>query len=168
MTFKVPANPASNVQIYGYIYRNATFSSGDITCELFLPGTLLSDTPDDTVTLTTTTGTWQLWVLNAYNAGSVARYATVRITAKTATAGAYAFLDDIYDAQLNNKVAGLDLWDEGHISPIMLALDLSALPEQTRLAVWSDDDTYSAGEKGKVLADTEANTDVTQAKVDQL
>lgn len=166
--FKVPANPTSNVQIYGYIYRNATFSSGDITCELFLPGTLLTDTPDDTVTLSTTTGAWELWTLNAYYSGSVARYATVRITGKTATAGAYMFLDDIYDAQTNNKVAGMDLWDIGHISPIMLALDLSALPEQTRVAVWSDNNTYGAGEKGKVLADTEANTDVTQAKVDTL
>lgn len=62
----------------------------------------------------------------------------------------------------------MDLWDIGHISSIMLALDLSALPEQTRVAVWTDNDTYSAGEKGKVLADTEANTDVTQAKVDTL
>lgn len=168
LTFKVPANPTSNVQVYGYILRNSTFSSGDITCELFLPGTLLTDTPDDTVTLSTTTDEWHLWTLNAYNAGTKARYAKVRITAKTATAGAYCFLDDIYDAALNNKVAGMDLWDEGHISPIMLALDLSALPEQTRVAVWSDNNSYDAGEKGKVLADAEANTDVTQAKVNQL
>jgi len=154
MTFKVPANPTSNVQIYGYMNRNATFSSGELKVELFLPGTLLSATPDDTVTLSTTTGTWQLWSLNAYNAGIVARYATVRITAKTATAGAYAYLDDIYDAQLNNKVAGLDLWDAGHISPIMLALDLSSLPEQTRLSVWTDTATYTGTQKGKVVADT--------------
>lgn len=159
LTFKIPANPASAVQIYGYIYRNATFSSGDITCSLYLPGTLLTDTPDDTVTLSTTTGTWQLWTLNAYNAGTIARYATVQITAKTATAGAYAFLDDIYDAQLNNKVAGMDLWDIGHISPVILALDLSAVPEQTRLAVWSDSNTYGAGEKGKVLADANDNAE---------
>jgi hypothetical protein len=168
LIFKIPANPASNVQVYGYVYRNATFSSGDVIAELFLPGTLLTDTPDDTFTLSTTTEAWQLWKLSAYYSGSVARYARVRLTGKTSTAGAYMFLDDIYDAQTNNKVAGMDLWDIGHISPIMLALDLSALPEQTRVAVWSDSDTYSAGEKGKVLADTEANTDLTQAKVDQL
>lgn len=153
LTFKVPANPTSNVQVYGYIYRNATFSSGDIICELFLPGTLLTDTPDDSFTLNTTTGDWQLWTLNAYNAGTVARYATVRLTAKTATAGAYAFLDDIYDATTNNKVAGMDLWDEGQISPIMLALDLSAVPEQTRVATWSDNNTYPVGSKGRLLAD---------------
>lgn len=44
----------------------------------------------------------------------------------------------------------------------------TASPEETRVAVWTDNDTYSAGEKGKVLADTEANTDVTQAKIDTL
>lgn len=152
LIFKIPANPASNVQIYGYINRNATFSSGDITAKLFLPGTELTDTPDATTTLSTVTNEWHLWKLNGYYSGSVARYATVQITAKTATAGAFAFLDDIYDAQTNNKVAGMDLWDNGHISPIMLALDLSALPEQTRVAVWSDDDTYIAGSKGYVLA----------------
>ncbi len=159
MTFKIPANPTSNVQIYGYIYRNATFSSGDILVELFLPGTLLTDTPDDSFTMSTATGAWELWTLNAYYSGSVARYATVRLTAKTATAGAYAFLDDIYDAQTNNKVAGMDLWDIGHISPIMLALDLSALPEQTRVAVWSDSNTYGTGEKGKVLVDAADDAD---------
>ena len=164
LTFKVPANPTSNVQIYGYIYRNSTFSSGDIVCELFLPGTLLTDTPDSTVTLSTTTLTWHLWKLNAYYSGSVARYATVRIRAKTATAGAYAFLDDIYDAALNNKVAGMDLWDEGHISPIMLALDLSALPEQTRVAVWSDNSIYDAGEKGTLLASAADDADTAANK----
>ena len=148
MTFKVPANPTSEVLIYGYLYRNATFSSGDLKVELFLPGTSISGTPDDTVTLATTTGSWLPFVLNAYYSGSVSRYATVRITAKTATAGAYAFLDDIYDAGTLNKVAGLDLWDSGHISEIIVASDYSSIPEQTRLAVWLDDDSYSVGQKG--------------------
>lgn len=165
---KVPANPTSQVQVYGYLYRNATFSSGDLTVDLFLPGTLLTDTPDDTVTLATTTGTWLPFLVNAYYSGSAARYATLRITAKTATTGAYCFLDDIYDAQTGNKVAGLDLWDAGHISPILVASDYSSIPDQTRVAVWGDTSTYSVGAKGRTLTDTEANTDVTQAKVNQL
>lgn len=84
-----------------------------------------------------------------------------------ATAGAFAFLDDIYDAQTGNKVAGLDLWDQGHISPIIVAADYSSIPEQTRVAVWSDDAAYN-GSKGRTLADTEQNTDVTQAKINLL
>lgn len=155
LTFKVPAAPASQVPAFGYIYRNATFSSGDIIVELFLPGTLLTDTPDDTVTLATTTGSWLYWSLDAYYSGSVARYATVRITAKTATAGAYAFLDDLYDATTNNKVAGLDLWDAGHISPIMVVTDFSSavpvISAATATAVWEDDTVYLAGSKGHFL-----------------
>lgn len=162
---KVPANPASQVTFYGYIYRNGTFSSGDIIVDLFLPGTLTTSTPDATYTLPTTTGSWLPFLVNAYYSGSVARYAKIRITAKTATAGAFCFLDDIYDAGTGNKVAGLDLWDAGHISPILVASDYSSIPDQTRVAVWSDDDTYAAGQKGKSLADTEANTDATQAWV---
>lgn len=158
MTFKIPANPTSNVLIYGYLYRNATFSSGDLTVDLFLPDTLLTDTPDDTVTLSTTTGSWLPFVLNAYNANADSRYATVRITAKSATAGAYAFLDDLYDAGTINKVAGLDLWDEGKISQIIVAADYSSIPETTRLAVWSDSSTYDPGEKGNDLKTTLATT----------
>ncbi len=156
LLFKVPAAPTSSVSVFGYLYRNATFSSGDLTVDLFLPGTLLTDTPDDTVTLATTTGSWLYWALDAYYSGSVARYATVRITAKTATAGAYAFLDDLYDATTNNKVAGLDLWDEGHISPIMVVTDFSSavpvISAATATATWSDSDTYGTGEKGNDLA----------------
>ena len=165
---RVPANPTSQVVFYGYLYRNATFSSGNITIELFLPGTLLTDTPDASYTLPTTTGSWLPFVVSAYNPATVARYARVRITAKTATPGATVFLDDIYDAQTGNKVAGLDLWDQGHISPIIVAADYSSIPEQTRVAVWGDQDTYTVGSKGKMLSDTEATTDITQAKVNEL
>ena len=165
MIVKVPANPTSQVVFYGYLYRNTTFSTGDLKVELFLPGTLLTAAPDATVTLPTTTGAWLPFTVSAYYPGTVARYANVRITAKTATAGAYAFLDDIYDAQTGNKVAGLDLWDQGHISPIIVAADYSSIPEQTRVAVWSDDNTYAVGAKGKTLADIETLADATQAAV---
>lgn len=165
LLMKVPANPTSQVVFYAYLYRNATFSSGDIDVELFLPGTLLTDTPDASYTLPTTTDEWLPFTVAAYYAGTEARYATVRITAKTATAGAYCFLDDIYDAQTGNKVAGLDLWDAGHISPIIVAADYSSIPEQTRVAVWSDDATYAVGSKGKTLTDIETLADATQATV---
>lgn len=131
LVFKIPANPTSQVNVFGYLYRNAAFSSGTLKVELFLPGTLLTGTPDATVTLSTTTLAWLPWALNAYYSGTVARYATVRIAAITNTAGAYAFVDDIYDAQTGNKVAGLDLWDEGQISPILVAADYSSIPNQT-------------------------------------
>ena len=55
-----------------------------------------------------------------------------------------------------------------HISPIIVAADYSSIPEQTRVAVWGDQDTYTVGSKGKMLSDTEATTDITQAKVNEL
>lgn len=163
--FKIPANPTSQAGIFGYIYRNATFSSGALTVELFLPGTLLSGTPDATYTFATTTGSWLPFNISAYYSGSVARYAQVRITGVTATAGAYFFIDDLYDAGTGNKVAGLDLWDEGKPSEIMVQSDFSVVPS----AVWGYSSTGAlAATMGKALVDAEANSDVTQAKVDQL
>ena len=136
-TFKIPANPTSAVGIFGYVYRNATFSSGTLKVELFLPGTLLTATPDDTYTFATTTGSWLPFNINAYYSGSVSRYAQVRITGVTATAGAYFFVDDLYDAGTGNKVAGLDLWDNGQPSPIMIQSDFSVVPS----AVWGFSDS---------------------------
>lgn len=144
--FKIPANPTSQVGIFGYIYRNATFSSGTLKVELFLPGTLITGTPDATYTFPTTTGSWLPFNISAYYSGSVSRYAQVKITGVTATAGAYFFVDDLYDAGTGNKVAGLDLWDNGQPSPIMVSIDYSAVPAQ----VWGySDATASANTMGK-------------------
>lgn len=135
--FKVPANPTSEVGIFGYVYRNATFSSGTLKVELFLPGTLLTATPDATYTFPTTTGSWLPFNIAAYNSGTVSRYAQVRITGVTSTAGAYFFVDDLYDSGTANKVAGLDLWDQGQPSPVMVQSDFSVVPA----SVWAFADT---------------------------
>lgn len=149
-TFKVPANPTSQVGVFGYVYRNATFSSGTLKVELFLPGTLLTATPDATYTFPTTTAAWLPFNISAYYSGSSARYATVRITGVTATAGAYFFVDDLYDAGTGNKVAGLDLWDEGQPSQIMVQSDFSVVPS----AVWGYADTNTqADTMGKHQSD---------------
>jgi hypothetical protein len=164
-TFKIPANPTSAVGVFGYVYRNATFSSGTLKVELFLPGTLLTATPDDTYTFATTTGSWLPFNINAYYSGSVARYATVRITGVTATAGAYFFIDDLYDAGTGNKVAGLDLWDNGQPSEIMVQSDFSVVPA----AVWGFSNANTqANTMGQDQVDARSNSDVTQAKVDTL
>ena len=139
-TFKIPANPTSSVGIFGYLYRNATFSSGTLKVELFLPGTLLTATPDATQTMATTTGAWLPFNISAYYSGSVSRYAQVKITGVTATAGAYFFVDDLYDAGTGNKVAGLDLWDQGQPSPIMVQSDFSVVPS----AVWGYSDSNTS------------------------
>jgi len=155
--FKIPANPTSAVGIFGYVYRNATFSSGALKAELFLPGTLLTATPDATYTFPTTTGSWLPFNINAYYSGAVARYAQVRISGVTATAGAYFFVDDLYDAGTGNKVAGLDLWDNGQPSPIMVQSDFSVVPA----AVWAySDSSPSANTMGKRQVDGADNAEL--------
>lgn len=152
--FKVPANAMTQVTISGYLYRNATFSSGTLKVDLFLPGTLLTDTPDDTQIMPTTTGAWLPFNLSAYYSANDSRYAIVRVTAITATVGAYAFMDDLYDAGTSNKVAGLDVWDEGHISPIMVANDFSVVAS----TVWGYPDTNTqAGTMGQRQVDAVDN-----------
>jgi len=160
-TFKIPASPTSNVGIFGYVYRNATFSSGTLKVELFLPGTLLTATPDDTFTFATTTGSWLPFNISAYYSGAVARYAQVRITGITATAGAYFFIDDLYDAGTGNKVAGLDLWDNGKPSDIMVSVDYSSIPAQ----VWGFSDSgTSASTMGQRQVDAADSAELASIK----
>lgn len=143
----VPAVPASQCGVFGYGYRNATFSSGTFKVELFLPG---STTADASYTFATTTGSWLPFNISAYYSGSVSRLARVKITAITATASAYAFIDDLYDAGTGNKIAGLDLWHEGKPSPVMVASDVSAVPA----LVWGySDQTTSADTMGQRQVD---------------
>lgn len=70
-----------------------------------------------------------------------------------------------------------EIWS--HSTRTLTAIGSSGIASQTSVdalptaldnatAVWSDSNTYASGEKGRTLADTEANSDVTQAKVDQL
>lgn len=135
----IPANPSSQTNIFGYLYRNATFSTGDLIVELYLPG---SDTPDATYTLPTTTGAWLPFNLSAYYSGTVSRYALFKVIVKTTTAGAYTFLDDLYDAGTGNKIAGLDTWYAGKPSPVLVATDTSSIPNQTTLLVESALEPY--------------------------
>lgn len=160
-TFKIPANPTSAVGVFGYLYRNATFSSGTLKVELFLPGTLLSGTPDATYTFPTTTTSWLPFNINAYYSGSVSRYAQVRISGVTNTAGAYFFVDDIYDAGTGNKVAGLDLWDQGQPSPIMVQSDFSVVPA----AVWGySDSSTQANTMGRRQVDAADDAELAAIK----
>lgn len=127
--FLIPAVPESQCGIFGYGYRNATFSSGTFKVELFLPNSTVADA---SYTFDTDTGEWLPFNISAYYANADdSRYAKVIVTAISSTAGAYAFIDDLYDAGTGNKIAGLDLWHEGKPSKIMLAADYSSIPAQT-------------------------------------
>lgn len=129
----IPAVPNTQVGIFGYIYRSAAFSSGTLKVELFLPG---SSVADASYTYPLTTGSFLPFNISKLYTGTKSRWARVRVTAYTTTAGAYAIVDDLYDAQTGNKIAGFDLWHEGKPSAVMVATDTSSIPAQ----VWG----YSA------------------------
>lgn len=163
-SFSIPANPASQAGVFGYLNRNGNFSAGTLKVEIFLPGNT-SGVADASQTMSTTTAAQLPFNVSAYYSGSVSRYATVRITAITATAGAYVFVDDLYDAGTANKVAGFDLWHNGHPSPVMVAVDYSAIPAQ----VWGySDQTTSANTMGKRQVDTGNNVATTVLQTDTL
>lgn len=112
--FKILARANTGVFWNGFFQKNAAFGADEVTCELFLPGSTVAD---DTATLTDLTGDWQVASLAANYTGDVDLYAIVRITAKTATANAYVYLDDFYNG--TNEITALDVWDEGQPSEIM-------------------------------------------------
>lgn len=111
--FKVAVKVGAFVFATGFIKKNATFGTDDILVEMFLPGSTVADAsytmPDDTE--------WNPFNIGVAYAGSINRYATVRISAKSAAAGAYCYVDDVYNG--TNVITGIDVWDDGKPSAIM-------------------------------------------------
>ena len=122
----IQALPNTTPFLSGYLYRNAAFSSGDITVAIYLPGTLLSGTPDASYTFPTTTLAWLPFNINKIYGGTVPFNATIRFTAKSAAAGAQAIIADYYDA-----VTPLNLWEGGRPLKQVSVNDFSSIPGLT-------------------------------------
>lgn len=117
--FKVLARVGTACQILGFLKKNAAFGTDVVTVELYLPGlTPGVDTPSDTQTMPDDT-VWNVFALAASYTGTEELYATVRVIAKTTTASAYIYIDDLYNG--TNPITAMDVWDRGEPSPIMYA-----------------------------------------------
>lgn len=115
--FKVIARASSYSNILGFIQKNATFGTDDVIVDFYLPGlTPGTDTPSATVTMADDT-TWNVFNLAASYTGTVPLYSTVRVTAKSSTAGAYVYIDDLYNG--TNVITAMDTWSKGKPSEIM-------------------------------------------------
>lgn len=162
-SFQIPANANSLVYIPGFFRRSAGLT-GDVTVDLYLPYSL---TPDDTQTLSTTTGAWLTFLAQENYASSVNLLATVVVTVK-GTAGNTLYLDDFFNSGntsvVNNNIASFETWFNGKPAQIFSLLDVSALPLQTAQAVWSDDSTYTGNQKGKKLVDAADDADTAANK----
>lgn len=142
--FLIALKASSAAQIVGFAQKNAAFGTAVCTVELFLPG---STTADATYTLDNSTGAWQVFVLAASYTGLVGAFATIRITAKTATASAYVYFTDFYNG--TNALTGLQAWYNGKPTPVMT--DLLGDPASVWAILTSTQST--AGTIGKLVVD---------------
>lgn len=129
--FNILAKASSIVNFMGFFQKNAAFGTDVAKVELWLPGSTVAD---DTFTLADNTD-WQACVLSANYTGTVDLLATIKVYAKSATAAAYLYCDDFYNAGTSNKIAGLDTWELG--LPVDFIVDTVFDPS----SVWSYDTT---------------------------
>lgn len=116
-TFKVIAKATSYSNVLGFIKKNSAFGTDSCTVEFYLPGLVPgTDTASVTVTMGNDTN-WNVFSLAASYSGTVPLYSIVRVIAKTTTASAYVYVDDIFNG--TNVITGLDTWDKGKPSEIM-------------------------------------------------
>ncbi len=148
-SFQIPAVGNTTVNFQGFAQKNAAFGTDVCTINLYLPG---STTPDATANLSDTTGSYLPLILSAYYNSSISGLATVEIIAKSTTAGAYIYIDDLYNAgdTVTNydKLAGLDIWHGGKPASIISPLFLGGIPG----AVWAQSaNNVIAGTMGELL-----------------
>lgn len=130
--FQIPAFSSSIVNFYGYLQKDAAFGSSTARVDLYLPGLVVGvDTPSDTQTLTNDTGTWQAVSLSANNTSNISGLANVVVTAICNTAGANLYVDDLYNSgdgvsTVTNKLASMDIWNEGKPANIISSAVVSA------------------------------------------
>lgn len=161
--FQIPAIALSTVFWKGYLQKNAAFGTDVCRVELWLPG---STSADATSTLSDTTGTWQSVLVNAYYSGTESKLATIKIYALSATASAYIFIDDMYDAgdgssTTSNPIAGLDIWYLG----IPATLIVSTVVDAGSVWNYPTAGLTTAGTTGKALVDTLIKTDDNQSLI---
>ncbi len=145
--FKILARATSAVSITGFIKKNSTFGTDDVIVELYLPGlTPGVDTPSATQTMGDDTN-WNVFNLAASYSGSVPLLATVRIKGLSVAAGAYCYVDDLYNG--TNVVTALDVWEKG--KPVEIVFEQLG----DAAAVWSvaTSTLTTAGTTGKKLVD---------------
>lgn len=140
--FKVLCKVGKSVGMYGRIMKNATMATDEVRVELWLP----QSTSADEVAYMPSDSNWNVFSLFTAYAGSVPALATIKIIGISATAGAYAYVDALFNG--TDEVNGLDLWEKG--SPSEIIYPEIGNPED----VWAQASSTltTAGTIGKLLA----------------
>jgi len=113
-SYRILARAGTAIYANGFLRKNTAFGTSVVTVELFLPGSTVADS---TYTMSNTTEAWEAFIVNATYTGTLDLYATVIIRARTITASAFLYVDDLYNG--TNKITALDVWENGQPSPIM-------------------------------------------------
>ena len=92
--FYIPAKAGKITNFFGFFQKNAAFSTDVAKVELWNPD---STSADATFTLADNTD-WQACSISKLYSGTVDGLAIVKIYAISATAGAYLYCDDFYNA----------------------------------------------------------------------
>lgn len=161
--FHVPANANQQIFLPGYFYRSSI--TGDVTVDIFLP---YSTTSDETLTLSTTSGSWQPFLVSQDYNQSTNELATIRVTVKSAAGTLYLddFLNSGNTVDVNNNVASFETWFDGKPVDLFSLLDVSAIPAQSAQQVWTYSTTTltTANTTGKKLVDAEGNAELAAIK----
>lgn len=111
--FQILARPGYYVSAQGLAQKNAAFGTDDLIVDLYLPD---STAPDATVTMPDNTSV-NVFNIGAVYSGSIPRLATVRITAKSVAASAYAYVGRLFNG--TNSITSIDTWYNGKPAQIM-------------------------------------------------
>ena len=121
--FKIGAPANSSVGFTQYFLENTAFynshgAGSSITMELFLPGeTTAADALDVSTDVILAANAELAGSVNATYAGSIDANATIRITVKSETAGAYAYMGKLWNGL--NIYTKLAVWDDARPSLLM-------------------------------------------------
>lgn len=146
--FYMPQRAGNIVLFSGKILKDASFN-GDATVSIYLDG---ESAPSQTYTLSGSDSVWHPIVLSAdYTSGIYDRNARIEVEVR-GTAGA-VYLDTFFNAaKATNPIGSLDLWQDGVPNPYLVSTVASA--SEIAGAVWSDNNDYAAGTKGKIQSDS--------------
>lgn len=145
--FNILAN-ANQLAYLPLFFRRSAGLTGDVDVDLYLP---YSITPDATIALDATTGSWLSDIVQKDYEEAENLLCTMVVTVK-GSAGNSLYLDDFFNSGntsvVNNNIASFETWHRGKPVQVFSLLDVSAIPLQTKQLTWSDSDTYNVGEKG--------------------
>lgn len=157
-SFQIPARANSVVGFTGFFQKNVAFGTSVATISLYLPGLVPGiDAASTSYNLPNTTGSWLPVNIVANYTSSINALATIVVTGITATASAYLYCDDFYNAgdgtTTFDRVTGLDVWYNGLPASVIAPQTPSAADIAANVWAVQTSTLTTAGTTGKAQKD---------------